>query len=140
MATSTPQTTDEQRNRLQRINDNDQAAIDQLIAIRVEEAVDASELDVKTFALCNLAALIANGGDEASYLLYVSSALDAGASVDEVTGVLTSVGPNVGVFKMVAAADPLAEALGIHLARSDEQSDSRSEQSGGREQQQSDDR
>jgi alkylhydroperoxidase/carboxymuconolactone decarboxylase family protein YurZ len=127
MATDTPQTTDEQRDRLQRINDNDPNAIDQLIAIRIEEAVDASDLDAKTFALCNLAALIGNGGDDASYLLYVSSALDAGASVDEVTGVLTSVGPNVGVFKMVAAADPLAEALGNHLARADERSDDRSD-------------
>jgi hypothetical protein len=36
--------------------------------------------------------------------------------VDEVTGVLTAVGPNVGVFKMVAAADPLAAALGINVA------------------------
>jgi hypothetical protein len=60
--------------------------------------------------------LVATGGDEASYLLYVTAALDAGASVDVVTAVLTAVGPNVGVFKMVAAADPLATALGINLA------------------------
>ncbi|HEY1714924.1 MAG TPA: carboxymuconolactone decarboxylase family protein [Solirubrobacteraceae bacterium] len=86
------------------------------MAIRVEEAVDASDLDGKMFALVNIAALVATGGDEASYLLYVTSALDAGASVDEVTAVLTAVGPNVGVFKMVAAADPLATALGINLA------------------------
>jgi hypothetical protein len=48
--------------------------------------------------------------------MYVTAALDAGASVDEITDVLTAVGPNVGVFKMVAAGDPLATALGIHLA------------------------
>jgi 4-carboxymuconolactone decarboxylase len=121
MATNAPQTTDQQRDRLQRINDNDEAAISDLISIRVEEAVDASDLDAKTFALANLAALIATGGDDASYLLYVTSAIDAGASADEVTGVLTAVGPNVGVFKMVQAADPLATALGIHLARSSSQ-------------------
>jgi hypothetical protein len=45
----------------------------------------------------------------------VTTALNAGASVDEITGVLTAVGPNVGVFKMVAAADPLATALGVDL-------------------------
>jgi hypothetical protein len=45
----------------------------------------------------------------------VTEALDAGASADEVTAVLTSVGPNVGVFKMVAAAEPIATALGIGL-------------------------
>jgi alkylhydroperoxidase/carboxymuconolactone decarboxylase family protein YurZ len=119
-ADNPPQTTDEQRDTLREISDNDDGAIDELVAIRVAEAVDASELDAKTFALANLAALIAIGGDEASYLLHVTAALDAGASVDEVTGVLTAVGPNVGVFKMVAAADPIATALGINLATTDE--------------------
>jgi hypothetical protein len=59
---------------------------------------------------------MANGGDDASYVLWVTTATDAGASVDEITDVLTAVGPNIGVFKMVAAADPLATALGITLA------------------------
>jgi 4-carboxymuconolactone decarboxylase len=120
VASNPPQTTDEQRDRLQHISDNDESTIAELVAIRVEEAVDASDLDAKTFAIANLAALIATGGDDASYLLHVTAALGAGASVDEVTGVLTAVGPNVGVFKMVAAADPLATALGISLAASDD--------------------
>jgi alkylhydroperoxidase/carboxymuconolactone decarboxylase family protein YurZ len=111
-----PQTTDEQRQELRDISDSDDSAIADVIAIRVAEAVDASDLDARTFALVNLAALIATGGDDASYLLHVTAALDAGASVDEVTGVLTAVGPNVGVFKMVSAADPLATALGVNLA------------------------
>ncbi len=115
MATKSPNTNDEQRDRLQHIHDNDEQALDDLIAIRVEEAVDASDLDAKMFAMVNIAALIATGGDDASYLLHVTAALDAGASVDEITGVLTAVGPNVGVFKMVAAADPLAMALGVDL-------------------------
>jgi 4-carboxymuconolactone decarboxylase len=119
MAADSPQTTDEQRDALQNISDNNEQAIADLVAIRVEEAVDASDLDAKTFALANIAALIATGGDDASYLLHVGAALSAGASVDEVTGVLTAVGPNVGVFKMVAAADPLATALGITLAATD---------------------
>jgi 4-carboxymuconolactone decarboxylase len=116
MATHPPQTTDEQRDRLRDISDNDEGAISELVAIRVAEAVDASDLDTKTYALVNLAALMANGGDIASYVLYVDTAVDAGASVDEITSVLTAVGPNIGVFKMVAAADPLATALGITLA------------------------
>jgi alkylhydroperoxidase/carboxymuconolactone decarboxylase family protein YurZ len=116
MADSAPQTTDEQRDRLQHISDNDESAIAELVSIRVEEALDASDLDRKTFAMVNLGALIATGGDDSTYLLHVTDALDAGASVDEITAVLTAVGPNVGVFKMVAAADPLATALGISLA------------------------
>jgi alkylhydroperoxidase/carboxymuconolactone decarboxylase family protein YurZ len=111
-----PATTDQQRNDLRDIAHNDDSTIANLITIRIQEAVDASDLDAKTFALTNIAALIAAGGDLDSYLLHVTAALDAGASVDEVTGVLTAVGPNVGVFKMVAAADPLAAALGINVA------------------------
>ena len=120
MATKSPNTTDEQRDRLRHIHDNDEQALDDLIAIRVEEAVDASDLDAKMFAMVNIAALIATGGDDASYLLHVTAALDAGASVDEITSVLTAVGPNVGTFKMIAAADPLALALGINLDTADE--------------------
>ncbi|MEA2201743.1 MAG: hypothetical protein QOI89_2339 [Solirubrobacteraceae bacterium] len=116
MAANDPQANDQQRDRLRDISESDDSAIANLVAIRVEEAVDDSELDAKTFELVNIAALIATGGDEASYLLHVRAALDAGASVDEVTAILTAVGPNVGVFKMVAAADPLATALGINLA------------------------
>lgn len=130
---ATPQTTDHQRDNLQRIHDNDEGAIADLIAIRVVEAVDASDLDAKTFALANIAALIATGGDDSSYLLHVTAALDAGASVDEVTGVLTAVGPNVGVFRMVVAADPLATALGINLAAAEAQGDSGQGQGQGRE-------
>ncbi|HEY4826445.1 MAG TPA: carboxymuconolactone decarboxylase family protein, partial [Solirubrobacteraceae bacterium] len=110
------QTTHEQRDRLRDISNNDESAIAELVSIRLTEAVDTSDLDGKTFALTNIAALIATGGDDASYLLHVGAALDAGASVDEITGVLTAVGPNVGVFKMVTAADPLATALGVNLA------------------------
>jgi alkylhydroperoxidase/carboxymuconolactone decarboxylase family protein YurZ len=124
MATNTPQTTDEQRDTLRDISENDDSSIAELVQIRVAEAVDASDLDAKTFSLVNIAALVATGGDDASYLLHVSAALDAGASVDEVTAVLTAVGPNVGVFKMVAAADPLATALGINLLTEDEDASS----------------
>ena len=120
MATTPPQTTDEQRDMLRDISDHDEGAIADLVEIRVAEAVDASNLDSKMFALVNLAALMANGGDDASYVLWVTTAIDAGASVDEVTDVLTAIGPNIGVFKMVAAADPLATALGITLATSDD--------------------
>jgi 4-carboxymuconolactone decarboxylase len=116
MATNPPQTTDEQRDRLRDISENDDTAIGDLVSIRIAEAVDSSDLDSKTFALVNLAALMANGGDDASYVLWVTTATDAGASVDEITDVLTAVRPNIGVFKMVAAADPLATALGITLA------------------------
>jgi 4-carboxymuconolactone decarboxylase len=124
LASKRRRTKQQQRDELRDISSNDDSAIAELVAIRVAEAVDASDLDPKTFALVNIAALIAGGGDEASYVFHVADALEAGASADEVTAVLTSVGPNVGVFKMVAAADPLATALGIGLATESGDSDS----------------
>ncbi|MCW3069860.1 MAG: hypothetical protein JWL67_2485 [Solirubrobacterales bacterium] len=114
--TNDQQANDQQRDRLRDISESDDTAIADLIAIRVAEAVDDSDLDAKTFGLVNLAALAATGGDDASYLLHVSAALDAGASVDEVISTLTAVGPNIGVFRMVAAAEPLATALGVNIA------------------------
>jgi 4-carboxymuconolactone decarboxylase len=120
VARNRPTTTERQRDQLQQISDNDQSAIADIVSIRVDEAVDMSDLDAKTFALTNLAALIGVGGDESSYVLYVTAALDAGATVDEITGVLAAVGPNVGVFRMVAAADSLATALGINLVAGSE--------------------
>lgn len=114
-----PETTEQQRDQLRHISDADDTTIADVIEIRVAEAIDGSDLDSKTFALVNLSALIAGGGDESSYIMYVTAALDAGASVDEITSVLTAVGPNVGIFKMVAAADPLAVALVINLADAD---------------------
>jgi alkylhydroperoxidase/carboxymuconolactone decarboxylase family protein YurZ len=118
-----PETTEQQRDQLRHISDADDTTIADVIEIRVAEAIDGSDLDSKTFALVNLSALIAGGGDESSYIMYVTAALDAGASVDEITSVLTAVGPNVGIFKMVAAADPLAVALGINLADVDADTD-----------------
>jgi alkylhydroperoxidase/carboxymuconolactone decarboxylase family protein YurZ len=124
VASKRRRTQQQQRDELRDISSNDDSAIAELVAIRVAEAVDASDLDPKTFALVNIAALVAAGGDEASYVFHVADALEAGASADEVTAVLTAVGPNVGVFKMVAAADPLATALGIGLAAESGDSDS----------------
>src|ERR1700753_469884 len=116
MASKSRHGRNQQRERLRDISTNDQAAIADAVAIRVEEAVDASDLDAKMFALVNIAALVATGGDEAASVLHVTSAPEAGARVEEVTAVLTAVGPNVGVSKMVAPADPLATALGINLS------------------------
>jgi hypothetical protein len=47
---------------LQQISGSDESAIADLVAIRVTEAVDLSDLDAKPFALVNLAALIGVGG------------------------------------------------------------------------------
>ena len=74
-----------------------------------------SGLDARSYALVKLAALIALDAPPASYLWQVSNALDAGATPDDLIGVLIAVAPQVGGPKVVAAAPELMVALGLSL-------------------------
>jgi 4-carboxymuconolactone decarboxylase len=65
--------------------------------------------------LLRLAALIACGGTCASYQSVVESALAAGASVEEIIGVLFTVAATVGSARVVAAAPLLARAVGFDV-------------------------
>ena len=71
-----------------------------------------SSLDPKTVALVRLGALVAVGGAGPSYGALSDSALDAGASLEEVVDVLFAVIPVVGAPRAVAAAPRLALVLG----------------------------
>ena len=73
------------------------------------------ELDPKTFALVRLGALVAVGGEAASYGEHADAAVEAGASAPEIVDVLISVVPLVGLPKVVAAAPRLAIALGYDI-------------------------
>jgi len=74
-----------------------------------------SGLDARSYALVKLAALIALDAPPASYLWQVSNALDAGATPEDLIGVLIAVAPQVGGPKIVAAAPELMVALGLSL-------------------------
>ena len=74
-----------------------------------------SGLDARSYALVKLAALIALDAPPASYLWQVSNALDAGATPEDLIGVLIAIAPQVGGPKIVAAAPELMLALGLSL-------------------------
>ena len=74
-----------------------------------------SGLDARSYALVKLAVLIALDAPPASYLWQVSNALAAGATPDDLIGVLIAVAPQVGGPKVVAAAPELMVALGLSL-------------------------
>jgi len=74
-----------------------------------------SGLDARSYALVKLAALIALDAPPASYLWQVSNALDAGATPEDLIGVLIAIAPQVGGPKVVAAAPELMVALGLSL-------------------------
>ncbi len=91
--------------------------LDGLLGPRRENLQD-SGLDARMHALVTVAALIALDAPPAAYAAQVTAALDAGATPEEVLGVLIAVTPQVGMPRAVAAARELMPALGLAPAGS----------------------
>jgi 4-carboxymuconolactone decarboxylase len=100
--------------RLRRLALHDDHLIGSMLAIRLNP-VEGSGLDPKASALVRLGALVALGAPCICYQREVQWALAAGATTDEIVGVLTAVAPITGVARVVAAAPELALALGYDL-------------------------
>jgi alkylhydroperoxidase/carboxymuconolactone decarboxylase family protein YurZ len=92
----------------------DLEVLDEVLAIR-ETAQASSGLDARSFALVKIATLIALDAPPASYLWQVSNALEAGATPQDLLGVLRAVAPQVGGPRAMAAAPELMLALGLAL-------------------------
>jgi 4-carboxymuconolactone decarboxylase len=85
-------------------------------ALELRDAWQAqSGLDARAFSLVKIAALIAVDAPPASYLWQVSNALDAGATPNEILGVMRAIAPQVGGPLVVAAAPEIMVALGLSL-------------------------
>jgi alkylhydroperoxidase/carboxymuconolactone decarboxylase family protein YurZ len=85
-------------------------------ALELRDAWQAqSGLDARAFSLVKIAALIAVDAPPASYLWQVSNALDAGATPNEILGVMRAIAPQVGGPRVVAAAPEIMVALGLSL-------------------------
>ncbi len=80
-----------------------------------QQMQERSGLDPRTFALVKIAALISLDAPPASYLWQVGNAIDAGATPEELVGVLRAIAPQVGLPRIVAAAPELMLALGLAL-------------------------
>lgn len=75
----------------------------------------ARALDGRTAGLIRIAALIAIDAPPASYALQIDEATAAGATPEEILGVLEAVASHVGGPKVVAAAPEIMLALGLSL-------------------------
>jgi alkylhydroperoxidase/carboxymuconolactone decarboxylase family protein YurZ len=104
----------EYQQRLRSLTLND-ASFVRLVLGMGQDTVEASRLDAKTHALVRLAALLAIRAAPSSYQASVDVALAAGASVDEVVGILIAVAPAIGLVRVVSAAPELALALGYDV-------------------------
>jgi len=99
---------------LRRLALNDELAIQTTLGVSVLD-VDSSPLGPKACALVRLAALIALESAAVSYQWGVTAAIAAGASEEEIVGVLVASAPIVGLVRMNAAAAGLAEALELDI-------------------------
>lgn len=72
-------------------------------------------LDARTRALVGLGALMSLGAPTTSYRCAVEAAYAAGATDEEILGVLSTIAPTIGLARTVAAAPGLALALGYDV-------------------------
>lgn len=105
---------------LWRLAVHDEESIESALGIRLDY-VDPSDLDSKTCALVRIAALLATGAGVPAYQWPVDLALGAGATVEEIIGVVTAVAPSIGVARVVSAAPLLGLALGYDIESALEQ-------------------
>ncbi len=82
-------------------------------------SIDASGLDLQSFMLVRLAALVAVDAPPASYLLNLGAASELGIDEEQVRGVLAAVAPIVGTTRVVSATGNIARALGFAIELAD---------------------
>jgi 4-carboxymuconolactone decarboxylase len=82
-----------------------------------------SALDPKTAALLHVGVSVALGSPAVCLEWSAGRALAAGASEDEITGVLLAIAPVAGLGRVVGAAPDVATALGYDIVAALEESD-----------------
>jgi 4-carboxymuconolactone decarboxylase len=99
---------------LRRLALNDEKIVASVLAAGPSSSPE-SVLDRKTEALVRVGALLAVGASTASLRWTVEVAQSAGATDEEVLGVLIAIGPAVGLARVVAQAPRLALAMGYEI-------------------------
>ncbi len=100
--------------KLSGLSAHDVDVIEELIGLR-KAAGEASGLDTRTFALVQIATLIALDAPPASYAFQIANALEEGVTPEDILGVLRAVALQVGAPKVVAAAPEIMVALGLSI-------------------------
>lgn len=99
---------------LSRLAIGDDAYLESVVSCEAANRLE-SGLDLKTYALVRLAALIASDAAAPSYLGPVEAARAGGATEDEIVGCLVAVVPVLGGARVVSAAPKLGLALGYDV-------------------------
>jgi 4-carboxymuconolactone decarboxylase len=96
---------------LRRLALNDERAVRTAVSAAPHSLVGEQALDAKTSALVRIAALLSVGGPTTACRVSVEMARAAGATDEEIVGVLMAVAPVVGGARIVGAAPRLALAI-----------------------------
>ena len=81
------------------------------------DSLEHSGLDLRTYFLAQLAALVAMDAAPVSYLMNLGLAADAGVTVEEVQGTLIAIAPVVGSARVASASGKiLRAAFGVAVA------------------------
>jgi 4-carboxymuconolactone decarboxylase len=99
---------------LRRLAIHDDTYIESVLARGFNDTAP-SGLDARTQALVRVGALAAVGAAPSAYMCAIESALEAGAKVEDVVGVLAALLPSIGPDRVVAAAPGLGLALGYDV-------------------------
>ncbi len=101
---------------LRKIAVRDDRFIDGLLQSDRAASATLAGLDDHSHALVRIAALVASVAAAPAYMNSVEAALRAGASYEEIVGVLVAVLPIVGTARAVSAAPNLGLALGYDVS------------------------
>ena len=104
---------------LRGLSTNDERSVRMVLALRPESADAEGEFDPgltpRVRTLVRLAALVALDASTTSLRWAVELASCAGANDEEIVGVLVSIGPDVGIPRIISSARRLADAIGYEL-------------------------
>jgi hypothetical protein len=82
-------------------------------------SLERCDLPDREIMLARLAALASVGAPALSYALNAGAAAGSGVTLEDAQGILVAVAPIIGTARTVAAADAIAEGLGLAIALSE---------------------
>jgi 4-carboxymuconolactone decarboxylase len=99
---------------LSKVAQGDAPVLERLVSMNLD-SMQASGLDMRTYFLVRLAALVASDAAPVSYLINLGLAADAGVTLEEAQGALIAIAPVVGSARVAAAAGNILRAFGIAM-------------------------
>ncbi|WP_431680154.1 carboxymuconolactone decarboxylase family protein [Kitasatospora sp. KL5] len=86
------------------------------LAAMTMDSIERCGLTQDTLILTRIAALVAMDAPPLSYLAHLEPGMKAGLTADKLQDVLIAIAPIVGTARVMSAAGHIAEALGIAIA------------------------